>query len=668
MPKNTLVNKWYTLVASALVQAFGSPYYTFSVYAPKLKDVLQLNQTQVEGVGAALHVGCCIAQVAGLVYSTLSDKPRLGPRVVLWIGCVLSFVGYSGMYLIASGSSYVPASYPLLVTFAAVAGNSASWYDTSTIVTCVRNFPGARGTVVGLLKAFVGVGGSAYACFYVSVLSPDSTSFILWTAILSSTICLLLSSLVNYVSYIEASDATPTWWGGPSGDRFLALYVVVLILSLQQAATALLQGLGAGLSPEMNKVLLGVTVALMLLVFTTVADSGSITSTYGTCYEAVAAADATGDDADGSYSGEPGWLVKEGGLSDVGNVLRTQSGVGPLLKGGSFVALGRSATLSGLPLSDTMTAQLKVPLLATLTPDDPDIQQHARDQDQAHQAAAAAAAAITTAEPAKAWAEPAVADDGDSLAVQTAEPATADGETAGSSQPNGHLPSCTLHELPNHTLSQCIRSVNCWLLFFEFTVATGSAVTFQNNLAQIFASAGGDAGATAVLVSLYSVSNSIARLVMGYYPERMMHSDGVPRTSFLLVSCSCMFAMSLVTAYASPLWLYAAAVLAGLALGAHWTLVPAIISDLFGVQHFAANYTFYQFAPAIGGFSFGTVLAGWQYDVHAEHAASGHTTCTGPECFKTTFLILAVLCGLGTIAAARITFSTRGLYKLMKQA
>lgn len=95
------------------------------------------------------------------------------------------------------------------------------------------------------------------------------------------------------------------------------------------------------------QVLLGVTVALMLLVFTTVADSGSITSTYGTCYEAVAAADATGDDADGSYSGEPGWLVKEGGLSDVGNVLRTQSGVGPLLKGGSFVALGRSATLSG---------------------------------------------------------------------------------------------------------------------------------------------------------------------------------------------------------------------------------------------------------------------------------------------------------------------------------
>eukprot|EP00877_Chromochloris_zofingiensis_P006206 jgi/Chrzof1/1839/Cz10g23080.t1 len=401
----------------------------------------------------------------------------------------------------------------------------------------------------------------------------------------------------------------------------------------------------------------------MLLIFTAVADSGSFTSTYSACYEAVAA----DDDGDVSFSDDPGWLIKGGCLSDLGKVVRMQSGVGLPLTGGSFVALGRSATLPGLPLSASLASQLKIPLLANLTPDNTDIQQEVKPQDQAHQAAAPAAPTTATAEPAKARAESAVADVGAGSAMQTAGAATAHCQTAGSSQPNGHLPS-VLHELPNLTLSQCIRSFNFWLLFFEFTVATGTAVTFQNNLAQIFASADGDAGATAVLVSIYSVSNSVARLVMGYYPERMMHSDGVPRTSFLLVSDSCMFAMCLVTAYASPQWLYAAAVLAGLALGAHWTLVPAIISDLFGVQHFAANYTFYQFAPAIGGLSFGTVLAGWVYDVHAEHAESGHTTCTGPECFKTTFLILAVLCGLGTVAAARITFSTRGLYKLMKEA
>lgn len=81
----------------------------------------------------------------------------------------------------------------------------------------------------------------------------------------------------------------------------------------------------------------------MLLIFTAVADSGSFTSTYSACYEAVAA----DDDGDVSFSDDPGWLIKGGCLSDLGKVVRMQSGVGLPLTGGSFVALGRSATLPG---------------------------------------------------------------------------------------------------------------------------------------------------------------------------------------------------------------------------------------------------------------------------------------------------------------------------------
>ncbi len=49
----------------------------------------------------------------------------------------------------------------------------------------------------------------------------------------------------------------------------------------------------------------------------------------------------------------------------------------------------------------------------------------------------------------------------------------------------------------------------------------GSAVTFQNNLAQIFAAAGGSATASAVLVSLYCVSNSMGAhcMIMGAQPS-----------------------------------------------------------------------------------------------------------------------------------------------------
>jgi hypothetical protein len=41
-------------------------------------------------------------------------------------------------------------------------------------------------------------------------------------------------------------------------------------------------------------------------------------------------------------------------------------------------------------------------------------------------------------------------------------------------------------------------------------------------------------------------------------------------------------------------------------------------SDLFGLKHFAANYTTLQFAPAIGSYLLATEVTGWLYDRAAE--------------------------------------------------
>jgi hypothetical protein len=55
-----------------------------------------------------------------------------------------------------------------------------------------------------------------------------------------------------------------------------------------------------------------------------------------------------------------------------------------------------------------------------------------------------------------------------------------------------------------------------------------------------------------------------------------------------------------VASVASLAQLPALAVLAGLAFGAHWSLASAIVSDLWGLQNFASNYTALQMAPAGG--------------------------------------------------------------------
>lgn len=62
-------------------------------------------------------------------------------------------------------------------------------------------------------------------------------------------------------------------------------------------------------------------------------------------------------------------------------------------------------------------------------------------------------------------------------------------------------------------------------------------------------------------------------------------------------------------------------------------------SDLFGLKHFAANYTTLQFAPAMGSYLLATEVTGWLYDRAAEAhgdihqvgckccSASAHVTC-----------------------------------------
>jgi hypothetical protein len=67
------------------------------------------------------------------------------------------------------------------------------------------------------------------------------------------------------------------------------------------------------------------------------------------------------------------------------------------------------------------------------------------------------------------------------------------------------------------------------------------------------------------------------RLLMGYIPEQHLHSKGTPRTLFLTITAAATSASSLAVAYASLSHLYIISILLGLAFGAHWSLLPAIL-------------------------------------------------------------------------------------------
>ena len=74
------VNKWCTFGASTFLQLVGGMCYTFPLYAPALKEALQLSQPALETVGTAILSGGYFAPLAGFVYDKLQSHNKLGPR------------------------------------------------------------------------------------------------------------------------------------------------------------------------------------------------------------------------------------------------------------------------------------------------------------------------------------------------------------------------------------------------------------------------------------------------------------------------------------------------------------------------------------------------------------------------------------------------------------
>ncbi|GIL91142.1 hypothetical protein Vretimale_9581 [Volvox reticuliferus] len=212
----------------------------------------------------------------------------------------------------------------------------------------------------------------------------------------------------------------------------------------------------------------------------------------------------------------------------------------------------------------------------------------------------------------------------------------------------------TVPALPDVPLSAAMRSPIFWLLMFQFGVGLGTGLSFLNNLGSIVVALGGQPGGQVVFVSLFSVANATGRLAGGVLSELVLRSYGTPRT-LLLVAISFLTLLVVGGAAASELSdLYVVSVLAGLAFGAHWSLIPSITSDMFGLTHFGSNYTALQLGPAAGGYLLATVLTGKLYD-RAARSHGDQLFCIGADCYFQTWCVLG---GLNLVAL----LGTRELY------
>ena len=139
-----------------------------------------LTQPELEALGSCLLSGGYFGLIPGFLYDALRHRHKLGPRCAsappslsiilpLWhafnihdrklswmccgcrliaaLGCLVHFTGYFAVWLAAKG--IVPLPFPVLLGFALLGSSAVVFFDSATIVTCMRNFPNERGNSAG---------------------------------------------------------------------------------------------------------------------------------------------------------------------------------------------------------------------------------------------------------------------------------------------------------------------------------------------------------------------------------------------------------------------------------------------------------------------------------------------------------------------------------------
>ncbi|KAM7265575.1 hypothetical protein ACFE04_003258 [Oxalis oulophora] len=217
---------------------------------------------------------------------------------------------------------------------------------------------------------------------------------------------------------------------------------------------------------------------------------------------------------------------------------------------------------------------------------------------------------------------------------------------------------------------EALVKADFWLLFLVYFVGVGSGVTVLNNLAQIGIAQG--VHDTKILLSLFSFCNFAGRLGGGIVSEYFVRSRTIPRTFWMTCTQLIMIVTYLLFASAIDGTLYIATALLGVCYGVQFSIMIPTVSELFGLRHFGTFFNFMSLGNPLGAFLFSGLLAGYIYDQEVAKqqglnllASSASAACLGPNCFRLTFLVLAGLCGVGSIFSVILSLRIRPVYQML---
>jgi len=210
-----------------------------------------------------------------------------------------------------------------------------------------------------------------------------------------------------------------------------------------------------------------------------------------------------------------------------------------------------------------------------------------------------------------------------------------------------------------------------WLISLVFMMVIGSGLTVVNNLGEVVISLENlPSGSTVnysdlphnkyttALATLFSVINTLSRMVFGFTSDKLIHR--IDR-SFWAIVCSLLMCLTHLLFAFSPInLLFLGIALMGAAYGGMFCIIPTLVSEIFGLKNFGTNLGIVTTAPALGSYLLGTLLAGKLSSyfekksfiiVQSSDGQLESHHCLGSNCYHYTFLITSGLCLCATLLA-----------------
>ncbi|KAL4339170.1 hypothetical protein GQ457_08G018970 [Hibiscus cannabinus] len=233
-----LSSRLFMVFATLIIMSVNGSGYMFGLYSDDIKSTLGYDQTTLNLISFFKDLGGNLGIVAGLVYEVVP------PWVVLAMGSAMNFFGYFMIWLSITGRLAKPQVWQMCL-YMWVAANSQSFPNTGALVTCVKNFPENRGSVLGLLKGLIGLSGAIMTQYYHAFYMDDTKALILMLAWLPTFVPLIFLRTIRIMKVVRMAKELDIFYRFLYIALGLAGFIMVVIVLQNKVHFTRIESIGS---------------------------------------------------------------------------------------------------------------------------------------------------------------------------------------------------------------------------------------------------------------------------------------------------------------------------------------------------------------------------------------------------------------------------------------